>query len=108
MIRNLLHAIAVRAVALAAVSGVCGQAVAQTYPVKPVRVIIGFAPGGGNDIVGRIAFQRLSEQVGQQFIIDNRPGGAGSIAAAAVAKSPPDGYTLMVHSASHIANAFMY
>lgn len=91
-----------------AVSIVSTPSFAQSYPVKPVRVIIGFAAGGGNDVVGRIAFQRMSEQMGQQFMIDNRPGGSGSIAAAAVAKLPPDGYTLMVHSATHLANAFMY
>ena len=70
---------------------------AQTYPVKPVRVIIPWPSGGLTDVAGRLVFAKMSESMGQQFIIDNRPGATGSIGAEAVAKSPPDGYTLMVH-----------
>ncbi len=81
---------------------------AQQYPVKPVRVVIVFPPGGATDIVGRIAFQKVGEQLGQQFIIDNRPGAGGTIGAAFTAKSAPDGYTLMVYSATLIANAHLY
>src|SRR5688572_15676236 len=81
---------------------------AQAYPAKPVRVIIVFPPGGSNDVTGRIVFQKVSEQTGQQFIIDNRGGAAGTIGADLVAKSPPDGYTVMVQSATHIANAHLY
>src|SRR5687768_14889992 len=83
-------------------------AFAQAYPNKPVRVIIVFPPGGSNDIVGRIVFQKMSEQVGQQFVIDNRGGAGGTIGSEVVAKSPPDGYTLMVQSATHVANAHLY
>ncbi|MEO7726344.1 MAG: tripartite tricarboxylate transporter substrate binding protein [Burkholderiales bacterium] len=83
-------------------------ALAQTYPSKPVRVLIPWPPGGSNDIVGRVVFQKVSEQSGQQFIIDNRGGAAGSIGAEIVAKSPADGYTIMVHSATHVANAHLY
>jgi tripartite-type tricarboxylate transporter receptor subunit TctC len=83
-------------------------ATAQTYPAKPVRVIIVFPPGGSNDVTGRIVFQKVSENLGQQFIIDNRGGAAGTIGADVVAKSPPDGYTVMVQSATHIANAHLY
>jgi len=83
-------------------------AYAQAYPSKPVRVIIVFPPGGSNDVTGRIVFQKLSEQLGQQFVIDNRGGAAGTIGAAVVATSPPDGYTLMVQSTTHIANAHLY
>ena len=86
----------------------CGAAYAQTYPVKPVRVVIVFAPGGATDIVGRIAFQKVSEQLNQQFVIDNRAGAGGTIGAAIVAKSPPDGYTLMVYSTTLIANSHLY
>jgi tripartite-type tricarboxylate transporter receptor subunit TctC len=75
-------------------------AMAQQYPVKPVRMIIGFPPGGGTDIVGRIVAQKLTEALGQQVIADNRGGAAGQIAAEFVAKAPPDGYTLMM---AHIA-----
>lgn len=87
----------------------CGMAWGQApYPAKPVRVIIVFPPGGATDIVGRLAFQKVGEQTGQQFIIDNRGGGGGTLGAAIVAKSPPDGYTLMVYSATFIVNAHVY
>jgi tripartite-type tricarboxylate transporter receptor subunit TctC len=75
-------------------------AAAQTYPVKSVRMIIGFPPGGGTDIVGRIVAQKLSEVLGQQVIVDNRGGAAGQIAAEFVARAPADGYTVMM---AHIA-----
>jgi tripartite-type tricarboxylate transporter receptor subunit TctC len=83
-------------------------AFSQQYPVKPVRVVIPWPPGGSNDIVGRIVAQKLSEIAGQQFVIDNRGGAAGTIGSDQVAKSPPDGYTLMVHSATHVANPHLY
>jgi tripartite-type tricarboxylate transporter receptor subunit TctC len=85
-----------------------GFAAAQAYPAKTVRVLIPWPPGGSNDIVGRIVFQKVSEQTGQQFVIDNRGGAAGTIGSDIVAKSPPDGYTVMVHSATHVANAHLY
>jgi tripartite-type tricarboxylate transporter receptor subunit TctC len=98
--------------ALSACAGVlaaaCGCAWAQQYPSKPPRVIIVFPPGGATDIVGRIAFQKVGEQMNQQFVIDNRPGAGGTLGAALVAKSPPDGYTVMVYSATLIANAHLY
>ena len=81
---------------------------AQAYPAKPVRVVIVFPPGGATDIVGRIVFQKVGEQLNQQFVIDNRAGAGGTIGAAFVAKSPPDGYTLMVYSATLVANAHLY
>ena len=83
-------------------------AFAQAYPTKAVRVIVVFPPGGSNDVTARIVFQKLTEQVGQQFVIDNRGGAAGTIGTAVVATSPPDGYTLMVQSTTHIANAHLY
>jgi tripartite-type tricarboxylate transporter receptor subunit TctC len=86
----------------------CGAAWAQTYPSKPVRVVIVFPPGGATDIVGRIVFQKMSEQLNQQFVIDNRAGAAGMIGAEIVARSPPDGYTLMVYSQTLLANAHLY
>ena len=87
----------------------CGAAWAQQpYPSKPVRVVIVFPPGGATDIVGRIVFQKVGEQINQQFVIDNRVGAGGTIGAAFVAKSPPDGYTLMVYSATLVANAHLY
>lgn len=81
---------------------------AQPYPAKPVRVVIPWPPGGSNDIVGRIVLQKMGESLGQQFLVDNRPGAAGAIGAEVVAKAPPDGYTLMVHSTTHVGNAHLY
>lgn len=86
----------------------CGSAWAQQFPVKPVRVVVVFPAGGATDIVARIVFQRVSEQTGQQFVIDNRGGAAGMIGGAFVAKSPPDGYTIMVYSTTMLANAHLY
>lgn len=83
-------------------------ALAQAYPTKPVRVVIVFPPGGSNDVVGRIVFQKVSEMAGQQFVIDNRGGAAGTIGSDIVAKSPADGYTIMVQSTTHVANAHLY
>ncbi|HKA45339.1 MAG TPA: tripartite tricarboxylate transporter substrate binding protein [Burkholderiales bacterium] len=85
-----------------------GAAWGQAYPSKPVRVVIVFPPAGATDIVGRIVFQRMSEQLNQQFVIDNRAGAGGTIGASIVAKSPPDGYTVMVYSATLVANAHLY
>ncbi len=85
-----------------------GSAAAQPYPSKPVRVVIPWPAGGSNDVVGRIVLQKVGESLGQQFVIDNRPGAAGSIGADVVAKAPPDGYTLMVHSTTHVGNATIY
>ena len=83
-------------------------AYAQGYPTRPVRVIVVFPPGGSNDVTARIVFQKVSENIGQQFVIENRGGAAGTIGADVVAKSPNDGYTIMVQSATHIANAHLY
>jgi tripartite-type tricarboxylate transporter receptor subunit TctC len=77
-----------------------GAALAQQYPVKPIRMIIGFPPGGGTDIIGRIVAQRMSEGLKQQILVDNRGGASGQIAADLAAKAPPDGYTVMM---AHIA-----
>jgi tripartite-type tricarboxylate transporter receptor subunit TctC len=91
------------------VFGIAGGAHAQAdYPSKPVRVVIVFPPAGATDIVGRVAYTRVGQQLGQQFIIDNRPGAGGTIGAAIVAKSPADGYTLMVYSTTIVASAHLY
>ncbi|MBX3650927.1 MAG: tripartite tricarboxylate transporter substrate binding protein [Burkholderiales bacterium] len=81
---------------------------AQNYPAKPVRVIVAWPPGGANDIAGRIVAQKLTENIGQQFIIDNRGGASGIVGSDVVAKSPPDGYTILVHSATHVSNPHLY
>jgi tripartite-type tricarboxylate transporter receptor subunit TctC len=95
-------------IAAIAASLAASLACAQQYPVKPVRVVIPWPPGGSNDVVGRIVAQKLSETMGQQFIVDNRGGASGVIGAESVAKSPPDGYTLMIHSATHVSNPHLY
>jgi tripartite-type tricarboxylate transporter receptor subunit TctC len=84
------------------------SAAAQDYPVKPVRVLIPWPPGGSNDIVGRLVAQKLSENTRQQFVIDNRGGASGTIGSEVFAKTEPDGYTIMIHSATHVANPHLY
>jgi tripartite-type tricarboxylate transporter receptor subunit TctC len=102
--RRFLH-LAAGAVALPAVSRI---AAAQTYPTKPVRIVVGFAAGGGTDILARLIGQWLSERLGQQFIVENRPGGNSNIATEAVVRAPPDGYTLLVVDNSPAINASVY
>jgi len=81
---------------------------AQNYPVKPVRLIVPWPPGGANDVVARIVAQRMTEQFGQQVIVENRGGASGTIGSDLLAKGPVDGYTVMVHSATHVANPHLY
>ncbi len=85
-----------------------GAVCAQTYPAKPVRVIISFPPGSSTDIVGRVVAQKLSEYWGQPVLAENRGGAGGTIAAAAVAKAPPDGYTLLIDSSAHSVSPAIY
>ena len=102
--RQFLHLVA-GAGALPAVSGIAS---AQSYPSRPVRWIVGFAPGGGNDIVARLMGQWLSERLGQPVVIENRPGAATNIATETVVRAPPDGYTLLFVSTSSAINATLY
>jgi tripartite-type tricarboxylate transporter receptor subunit TctC len=95
-------------IAAAALSLAPAIACAQDYPVKPVRVIVPWPPGGSNDVVARIVMQKMSEGLGRQFVVDNRGGASGVPGADFVAKSPPDGYTIMVHSAAHVSNPHLY
>ena len=81
---------------------------AAAYPVRPVKVVIPYPPAGGADTVGRILFQKLSDMWGQQFVIDNRGGAGGTIAAAAVAKADRDGYTIMYDATAHSVNPSLY
>ena len=102
--RRFLH-LAAGAVALPALSHV---AWAQTYPTRPVRLIVGFAAGGGTDVMARLMGQWLSERLGQTFIIENRPGASSNLATEVVVNAPPDGYTLLVATAANAINATLY
>jgi tripartite-type tricarboxylate transporter receptor subunit TctC len=102
--RKFLH-LAAGAAALPAVSRV---AMAQAYPTRPVRIIVGFAPAGAGDIVARLMGQWLSERLGQPIIVENRPGANGNIAAEAGVRAPADGYTLLMVSSANAANAAFY
>src|SRR6267154_117399 len=82
-------------------------AAAQDYPVRPVRLIIPFPPGGSNDVVGRLIATHLAERLGKQVVVDNRGGAGGVIGTEAVAKSPPDGYTLGIISMAHAVNPWL-
>src|SRR5215468_6720308 len=102
--RAFLH-LAAGAAALPVVSRI---AWAQAYPTRPVKIIVSFAAGGPTDILARLAAQWLSERLGQQFVVENRPGGGGNIGAEAVVRSAPDGYTLLMIDATPAVNATLY
>src|SRR5437667_10910082 len=98
--RNFLH-LAAGAAALSAVSRI---AQAQTYPSRPVRVIVPFAPAGATDIAARLMGQWLSERLGQQFVIENRPGASTTIGTEVIVRAPADGYTLLVAATASAIN----
>jgi tripartite-type tricarboxylate transporter receptor subunit TctC len=102
--RQFLH-LAAGAVAAPTISR---HAFADAYPSRPVRLLVGFTPAGGNDIIARLMGQWLTERLGQTFVIENRPGAGTNIAAEAVINSPPDGYTLFVSNLSNAVNAALY
>lgn len=81
---------------------------AQEFPSRPVKVIIPFPPGGPTDVLGRMVAQKLSERLGQNFVVDNKPGASGMIGADMVAKAPADGYTLLVNASLHVINPSLY
>lgn len=89
-------------------AGVSPAASSDAYPTRPVRFVVGFAAGGATDLLARITAQKLSERLGQQVVVENRSGAGGTLAATAVARSPADGYTFLVVSASHAINASLY
>src|SRR6266567_9504085 len=102
--REFLHL----AAGAAALPAVPGFAWAQAYPTRPVRIIVGLAPGGGTDIVARLIGQWLSERLGQQFVIENRPGAASNVGTEVVVQAPADGYTLLIFGAPAAINATLY
>jgi tripartite-type tricarboxylate transporter receptor subunit TctC len=96
------------AASMAALPALPRIAAARAYPTRPVRIIVGYPAGGGNDIIARLIGQRLSEGLGQQFIVENRPGAASNIGTEAVVRSSPDGYTLLCLDAAAAINATLY
>ena len=102
--RTLLQLVASAAVLTTLSAGAC----AQTYPARPVHLAVGFAPGSGPDIIARLTAEWLSERLGQQFIVENRPGAASNIAAGMVVRAQPDGYTLLEITSANAINATLY
>ena len=96
------------AVAWIATIGAAGLAAAQSYPAKPVRMLVAFPAGGSADIVARVLAQKLSESVGQNFFVDNRPGAGGNLAFEALAKADPDGYTILNSTPGIVINPSLY
>jgi tripartite-type tricarboxylate transporter receptor subunit TctC len=94
--------------ALAAAAAIPRPALAERYPARPVRILVGFTPGGATDIQARQAGQWLSERLGQQFLVDNRPGASGNIATEMAARAAPDGYTLMQLVSPNAINQALY
>lgn len=105
MRKSFLHVSLAAAVAAFCAPAQSQQAQVTSYPSKPIRILVGFAPGGGSDILARLIGQKVSERWGQAVVVDNRPGAGGTIALDLAAKASPDGYTLLVISGSQITNA---
>ena len=102
----MIHRRMLYCLALAALAAPVAQA--QTYPDKPIHIVVAFTPGSATDVVARAVAQAMSQSMGQPIVVDNRPGAGGTIAATLVAKAPPDGYTLLVHSSGHTVNPSIY
>jgi len=97
-----------RRIAIAALALVAGLAHAQDYPVKPIRMIVPYPPGGGTDVVARIVNEKLSQELGQSIVIDNKGGAGGSVGTEIASKAPPDGYTILLTLSSHTINPKLY
>ena len=94
--------------AVAASIAAAAPVAAQEFPARPLRLVLGFAPGGGSDLIGRTIAGLLTEQIGKQVIVENRPGAGGTVAAEAVAKAPPDGYTLYLATIANALHPHVY
>ena len=92
----------------AAGTAMTGNAMAADWPVRPVKVVVGFTPGGPTDLVGRLIAQKLSEQTGKNFYVENVPGAGGNVGAVRVAQSAPDGYTILVTGGNITNNPFLF
>src|SRR6202162_103597 len=95
-------------IALAAITSASAQEDPSKYPTQPIHIIVGFTPGAGNDIIARIVGQKLSESLGQPVIVENKPGGGAIVATEYVARSQPDGYTLLVGASGMAINQSVY
>ena len=93
---------------LSAAPGARAQEPTAQFPTRPIRLVVGFPPGGSNDLIGRMVAAKLSERLGKQVVVDNRAGASGVVASEIVAAAPPDGHTLMVVSVAHTANPSLY
>jgi tripartite-type tricarboxylate transporter receptor subunit TctC len=108
-LRKLIARLAITTMTLSAVAGAEAQSVAQTYPSKPIRIVVTFTPGGAPDIIARLLGERFTAAWGQPVVIDNKPGSGGNIGSDFVAKSAPDGYTLVVGTVgTHSINGALY
>src|SRR5688572_11209894 len=106
--KRALGSVIAAGVAAATFAGLTLHATAADYPARPVRLVVPFAPGGGSDVVGRIIGQKLTESFGQTVVVDNRPGAASMIGTDLVAKSLPDGYTLLLADLALTTNVAFY
>src|SRR6266568_1606505 len=97
-----------RSIAALALCAVHAGAQAQTWPTKPVRIVVPFTPASGTDIMARTVSEKLTAQLGQPVVVENKPGAGGTIGTAQVAKAAPDGYTLLVNSSAHTVNPSIY